>query len=149
LKVRTLMQEVHFQVVGRGAVIRAQYVKADLNNSRNLNIVMGTTGFDGIGSRFVGGYAEGGYNLLASKKNGTSLMPYFRIEETNPQDALPQSSMDLGLRKNLTVDHFVYTYGVEIRPIYSLLIKVDAQQVKAEKVDYGVNQFSIGLSYIF
>lgn len=149
VKVRSVTQEVHFQFIGRGGVIRAQYVKTELNNSRNLNIAMGTKGFDGIGSRFVGGYVEGGYNLLHHRKNGTSLMPFFRIEETNPQDALPQSSVDLGLRKNLTVDHFVYTYGVEIRPIYSLIIKVDAQQNKVEKIDYGVNQFSIGLSYLF
>jgi hypothetical protein len=149
MKVGVITQEVHFQVIGRGGVIRAQYVKTELDNSRNLNIVMRTQGFSGIGSRFVGGYLEGGFNLWANRKNGTSLMPFFRIEETNPQDALPQSSMDLGLRKNLTVDHFVYTYGLQFRPIYNLLIKVDTQMVKAEKLDVGVNQFSIALSYIF
>jgi hypothetical protein len=149
LKVRVFTQEIHMQARGRGAIIRAQYVKTELNNTRNLNILMGTQGFDGIGSRFVGGYVEGGYNIMEDTGSSISIMPFLRVEETNPQDALPQSSIDIGLRKNLTVDHFVYTYGVEIRPINNLLIKIDTQMVKAEKVDVGVNQFSIGLSYIF
>jgi len=149
LKVRVFTQEIHMEARGRGAVIRAQYVKTELNNSRNLNIIMGTQGFNGIGSRLVGGYVEGGYNIMEDTGSSISIMPFMRVEETNPQDGLPQSSMDLGLRKNLTVDHFVYTYGVEIRPINNLLIKIDTQMVKAEKVDVGVNQFNIGLSYIF
>jgi hypothetical protein len=97
----------------------------------------------------IGGTAEAGYNIFHYKHNGTVLMPYYRAEEVNPQDALPPKSVALGLLKNLTVDHPVFTYGIEYRPIPKLIIKADYQKIHSEKVDYGVNRFNIGVSYIF
>ena len=151
LKVHTVVQEIHFEVDRGGWLFRAQYAKMLLDKfqMRDLNIILDIHGLDGIGNRMVGGYIETGFDLLAHRKNGTRLIPYMRVEETNPQDALEKPSIDIGLLKNLTIDHFVYTYGLEFMPMDRLVIKADYQFVHAEKVNVAVNQFNIAVSYLF
>jgi hypothetical protein len=145
----TNFQEAHLVLNRAGWIVRAEYAKLYIEPSEILNIALGTSGFNGVGSRMIGGTAEAGYNIFHYKHNGTVLMPYYRAEEVNPQDALPPKSVALGLLKNLTVDHPVFTYGIEYRPIPKLIIKADYQKIHAEKVDYGVNRFNIGVSYTF
>jgi hypothetical protein len=149
LKVHTTNKEAHAEFRNRKVLVRAQYAKALLKSTPKLNAILGTTGLNGIGDRIVGGYIEGGYDLFGGRKNGTRLMPYMRVEVSNPQDGLPPGSLALGLLKNLEVDHTVYTYGVEYRPKENLVIKTDYQFVHTEHHDIGVNQFNIVISYLF
>ncbi|PWT88076.1 MAG: hypothetical protein C5B54_11215 [Acidobacteria bacterium] len=147
--VPTQVEEIHWQFNRGGVWIRAQYSKVGLDNEPELNAYLGTTGINGVGSRMVGGSLEGGFDFWAHRQNGTRLMPYMRGEVVNPQDALPQGAIDLGLLKNLIVDVTTYTYGIEYRPIAPLILKADYQRNHSEHVDYGVNQFNIAAAYIF
>ena len=96
----------------------------------------------------VGGYVEGGYNLLASRKDGTMLMPYMRGEASNSQDALPPPSLALGLVKNHQVDFIIWIYGTEYRPIPSLSIKAEYEKIHDED-DIGWHESHVDVSYTF
>jgi hypothetical protein len=149
LKVHTTNKEIHI-VYHNGAILaRALYAKALLQSTPQLNAVLGIRGLSGIGSRMVGGYVEGGYDFLAGRQNGTRLMPYARVEESNPQDALPPESVALGMLKNMQVDHLIWTFGLEVCPTPDLVLKGDYQRDRVEHVNYGVNEFSISFAYLF
>ena len=148
-KFPTFLKEAHFEFSRAGWLARAEYAKLDVDKTEKLNPALGTSGFLGVGSRMVGGYLEAGYDFWSRRNSGKRLMPYWRWEVVNPQDALPRSDIALGLLKNLEVDHTVFTYGMEFWPINGLQLKVDYQFDHAERVDLGVNHFNIAMAYVF
>jgi hypothetical protein len=148
LRIHTTVKELHGQLRWKGAFARAQYAKALLHSSTELNGVLGTTGLRGVGKRMVGGYVEGGWNFLWSRNNGTMVMPYMRGEATNPQDALPPPSLDLGLIKNHFLDFIIWTYGVEIRPTAAVSIKPEYISIHDQNQIFW-KEFHLGVSYTF
>lgn len=147
-KIHTTLKELHGELRWNGVFVRAQYAIALMKSTGQLNQILGKTGLHGVGSRMVGGYVEGGYNLLARKKNGTMLMPYMRGEASNSQDALPRPSLNLGLIKNWYVDFIIWIYGVEVRPIPALSIKTEYERIHDQN-QIRWNEFHVDVSYDF
>jgi hypothetical protein len=145
---RTDMMEFHGEFHWLGAFARAEYAKGLVENSPQLNLILQTKNLNGIGKRIVGGYVEGGWNILYKNSNGKMIMPYMRGEAANSQDALPPQSLALGLLKNHYVDFIIWTWGVEIRPIRELSIKAE---YVAPHDQYQIfwKEFHLGASYTF
>ncbi|MCI0613546.1 hypothetical protein L0244_11220 [bacterium] len=148
LKIHTTIKELLGELRWKGAQIRAQYAIGLMNSTGQLNAILKTTGLHGVGSRVVGGYVEGGYNLLAYKENGKMIMPYMRGEASNSMDALPRPSLDLGLIKNWYVDFIIWIFGVEVRPIPALSIKTEYESTHDQNQIYH-DEFHIDVSYAF
>lgn len=148
LKVHTTLKELHGELRWKGAFTRAEYAKALLHSSTELNAILGTTGFRGVGKRMVGGYVEGGWNFLWSNEKGHMLMPYFRGEASNPQDALPPPSLDLGLIKNHFLDFIIWVSGVEVRFFPGLDIKAEYQSIHDQNQIFW-KEFHLDLNYSF
>ena len=148
LKIHTTMKELHGELRWKGVFARAQYAKAILHSTPELNKILGTTGYNGVAKRQVGGYVEGGWNLLWARRNGTMIMPYMRGEASNPQDALPPPSLELGLIKNHYLDFIIWVFGVEWRPVKALSIKTEYQNIHDQNQIYW-KEFRLGGSYVF
>jgi|GEM_PF-5342096 len=145
---RTDLMEFHGEFRWKGAFARAQYAKGLLEKSPRLNFLLQTEGLNGVGKRIVGGYVEGGWNFWWEKENGTMIMPFMRGEAANSQDALPPESLMLGLIKNHFVDFIIWTYGVEVRPIKPLSIKVEYVAPHDQNQIFW-KEYHIGASYSF
>ena len=128
--------------------MRAQYAKALLHSSPALNEVLGKTGLRVVGKRAVGGYLEGGWNLLWGRKNETMVMPYMRGEASNPQDALPPKSLALGLIKNHYLDFIIWILGVEVRPVPAVSIKTEYESIHDQNQIFW-KEFHLDVSYTF
>ncbi len=148
LKLRTTVKEAHGELRWKGAFARAQYAKLLMHGSTELNRAVRTTGLNGIAPRMVGGYVEGGYNLLWRKKNGSMLMPYLRGEASNPQDAIPPALLEMGLIKNHYLDFIKWIIGVEWRPVPALSIKTEYESIHDQNQIFW-NEFHMGASYAF
>ena len=148
LKIHTTIKEIHGDLRWKGAQLRAQYAIGLMNSTGQLNAILETTGLHGVGSRVVGGYVEGGFNLLAYKENGKMIMPYMRGEASNSMDALPRPSLDLGLIKNWYVDFIIWIFGVEVRPIPALSIKTEYESTHDQNQIFH-DEFHIDVSYAF
>lgn len=148
LKIHTTIKELHGELRWKGAFARAQYAKALLHSTPELNQILETTGYNGVGKRQVGGYVEGGWNILWARKNGTMIMPYMRGEASNPQDALPPPSLDLGLIKNHYLDFIIWKSGVEWRPVRPLSIKIEYQSIHDQNQIFW-KEFHLDTSYVF
>ena len=148
LKIHTTIKEIHGDLRWKGAQLRAQYAIGLMNSTGQLNAILETTGLHGVGSRVVGGYVEGGFNLLAYKENGKMIMPYMRGEASNSTDALPRPSLDLGLIKNWYVDFIIWIFGVEVRPIPALSIKTEYESTHDQNQIFH-DEFHIDVSYGF
>lgn len=145
---RTELLEAHGEFRWRGAFTRAQYAKGLLEKSPELNAILEKMDLRGVGKRIVGGYVEGGWNFLWHKNNGTMVMPYMRGEASNPQDALPPESIELGLVKNHFLDFIIWVYGVEVRPIAPLSIKAEYIAIHDQNQIFW-KEYHLGASYAF
>ena len=148
LKIHTTFKDLHGQVLWKGAFVQAQYSKGLLHSTPELNQVLEKRGRHGIGKRIVSGFVEGGWNLLWTRRDGSMLRPYLRGEASNPQDALPPPSLDLGLRKNHQLDFIDWNIGVEYRPIPRLILKPEYERIHDED-DNAWHEFHLGVAYIF
>lgn len=148
LKIHTTIKELHGEFRWKGIQARAQYAIGLMNSTGQLNAILDTTGLHGVGSRVVGGYVEGGYNLLAYKENGKMIMPYMRAEASNSMDALPRPSLNLGLIKNWYVDFIIWIFGVETRPIPQLSIKTEYESTHDQNQIFH-DEFHVDVSYSF
>jgi hypothetical protein len=91
-----------------------------------------------------GGYFEAAYNIFANQTDRkASLAPYFRYERVDTQASVPA-----GFQKDPANDQTLWTFGIDFKPIYNLVIKSDFQIIQNE-ADSGVNQFNISLGYNF
>jgi hypothetical protein len=148
LKIHTTIKELHAELQWKGVEVRGQYAIGLMNSTGQLNAILKTTGLHGVGSRVVGGYVEGGYNLLAYKDNGKMIMPYMRGEASNSMDALPRPSLDLGLIKNWYVDFIIWIFGVEVRPVPALSIKTEYESTHDQNQIFH-DEFHLDVSYAF
>jgi len=146
LEVSTTIGEVHAQLQVRGLDFRALYARATVDNAAELNAALGLTGAESVGEALQGFYLQAGYNLLLLtryKDGNRGLTPYFRFEKLNAQDEVPA-----GFAADPSRDQTLFTLGVELRPIYNIVIKTDYQWITNE-AESGVNQFNIALGYSF
>ena len=139
--------ETHATAEYRGASVKALYAAGCIGNADSLNIAQGNTNAaqNSVGSRFFGGYAEAAFDVLSVVKNnkGQSLSPFFRYERYDTQAKTPSA-----FAKDPANSRVEYTLGVTYKPIPQIALKAD-QQWKRNQARTGVNQWNLGLAYIF
>ncbi|MCI0417562.1 bZIP transcription factor, partial [bacterium] len=134
LGIRTIMGEAHAQYRRGGLDLRALYARASLDDVAELNAALGLTGNNSVGDSLSGGYIQAGYDLLAGNSRGAGLTPYLRYEKVNTQDSVPA-----GFQINPTRDQTIWTFGLEYRPLFNIVVKADYQAFDNE-ADSAVNQ---------
>jgi hypothetical protein len=142
LGVQTVIWEGHVDYRYRGLELRGLYSRADLDDVAELNSALGLEGSASVGEVLQGGYLQAGYDLLRGR-NGRSLIPFIRWESINTQHEVPD-----GYQSNPANDREILTLGLAYQPIEQLIIKLDYQDVDDE-ANTGVDQFNVGLGYIF
>jgi cell division protein FtsB len=143
-KVSTWIVEGHAQLGWKALQVRGLYAHASLGNVTELNEFLGLTGDQSVGKTLQGGYFQAAYDILANRGNGkSSLSPFFRYERVNTQASVPS-----GFMKDPANDQSLWTFGIDYKPIYNVVIKADYQIIRNE-AETGVNQFNIALGYNF
>ena len=143
--IRTNVFDVHAQAQVRGVDFRALFAQAGLDDTSMLNQALGLEGRSGVAERMRGGYVQFGYDVLsqAPSAGGVGLTPYVRYEKVDTHMALAAGfTRDPGRNNTYT------TFGVELKPIPSIVLKVDHMWV-SNSVDSGVNQFNFNVGYAF
>lgn len=137
--------EAHAQAQWRGASARALYAEGRIGNAGDLNAAQGFVGAQSIGRRLFGGYAEAAFDVLTLIRDpkGQSLSPFFRYERYDTQWRVPD-----GYAKDPANSRTEYTLGLTYKPIAKVVVKLD-QQWKLNQARTGVNQWNLGLGYIF
>ncbi len=139
--------ETHATSEWRGASLKGLYAEGRIGNADSLNIAQGHTDAakNSVGRRFFGGYAEAAFDVLSVFKNnkGQSFSPFFRYERYDTQLRTPGA-----FSKNPANSKVEYTLGVTYKPIPQVAVKLD-QQWKRNQARTGVNQWNLGLAYIF
>ncbi len=143
--VQTTIFDVHGQAQIRGFDIRGLFANASIGDAVQLNNVLGNTGTSGVAEQMRGGYAQVGYNVLSQRSvlGGAALTPYYRWERVDTQATMP-----VGFDRSRSTDNTFNTIGVEVKPIPNIVVKGDYTWV-GNDADTGVDQFSIGLGYVF
>lgn len=139
--------ETHAAADWRGASFKALYAEGRIGNADSLNIAQGNTSAaqNSVGSRLFGGYAEAAFDVLTlvEKNKGQSLSPFFRYERYDTQLKTPGA-----FAKDPANSRVEYTLGATYKPIPQIALKLD-QQWKRNQARTGVNQWNLGLAYIF
>jgi len=139
--------EGHLKAEYRGAELRALYAEGRIGNADSINIAQSFTSAakTSVGSKVFGGYVEGAYDMLTLAKNnkGHSLSPFARYERYDTQADTPSA-----FAKNPANSRVEYTLGVTYKPIPQVAVKADHQWL-LNQAHTGVNQWDLGLAYIF
>lgn len=139
--------ESHLKAAYRGAELSALYAEGRIGNADSVNIANGYTPAAGIsiGSRLFGGYVEGSFDVLTLTTGfpGHSLSPFFRYERYDTQARTPTA-----FAKNPANSRVEYAAGLTYKPILQVAVKADHQWVR-NQARTGVNQWNLGLAYIF
>ncbi len=139
--------ETHGVAQWRGASVKALYAETRIGNVDSLNIAQGNTDAakNSIGRKMFGGYAEAAFDVLTLVKNdkGQALSPFFRYERYDTQATTPTA-----FAKDPANSRVEYTLGATYKPIPQVAVKLD-QQWKRNQARTGVNQWNLGLAYIF
>ncbi|HYM61562.1 MAG TPA: ABC transporter C-terminal domain-containing protein [Thermoanaerobaculia bacterium] len=141
---RVTLGELHADSKFRGVSLRALWSRGTIGDAARINEANGLTGDKSIGKTFGGWYVESGYDLASVWRRGDlSVTPYARYERFDTQRSVPA-----GYERDPENDGRIWTLGVAVKPIPQTVIKVDYQNVN-NAAGTGVNQFNIGLGYIF
>ncbi|HKF43600.1 MAG TPA: TonB-dependent receptor, partial [Thermoanaerobaculia bacterium] len=140
----TTLFDVHADWKWRGLWLRGIYVHTSISDAAAINEVNGLTGDASVGSRQWGWYLQGGFDVLSLKAGSrASLIPFVRYERYDTQSEVPS-----GYERNPENDVKLFTVGAVFKPIEPIAIKLDWQQRK-NAASTGVNQWNIGLGYLF
>lgn len=141
--------EGHGRAAWRGAELKALYAEVRVGNADRVNaaqgVAAGATGTSSIGSRMFGGYVEGAYDVLSllPDNKGHSLSPFARYERYDTQADTPEL-----WGKNPANSRVEYTAGLTYKPIPQVAVKADHQWM-LNQARTGVNQWNLGIAYIF
>ena len=143
--VQTTIFDLHAHARLRGFDLRGLYACASVGDAAALNQVLGLTGSNGVAETMQGGYFQVGYDVLSqvSGTRGVSLTPYARLERVDTQATMPA-----GFERSLSTDNRYMTFGIEVKPIPNIVLKVDRGWVSND-AETGINQFNINLGYAF
>jgi len=143
--VRATIVDVHGQAQIRGFDVRGLFANASIGDALQLNEVLGKTGTSGVAEAMRGGYMQAGYDVLSQSNalGDTQLTPYYRWERVDTQATMP-----VGFDRSRSTDNTFNTIGVEVKPIPNIVVKADYGWVSHD-AETSVNQFSIGLGYVF
>jgi hypothetical protein len=139
--------ETHLKAEYRGAELRALYAEGRVGNADSVNIANGYTNAarTSIGSKLFGGYVEGAFDVLTLTQNpqGHSLSAFVRYERYDTQAKTPAA-----FAKNPANSRVEYTTGLTYKPIPQVAVKADQQWMR-NQARTGINQWNLGLAYIF
>jgi len=141
--VGTTVWEAHADWRWRGLQVRGLWSEATLDDVTALNEALGFEGSNSVGERMEGGYVEIGYDLLSRRQGSQALIPYLRWERVDTQAEVPG-----GYDRKGSTDVEVLTLGLAYQPIEQLILKFDWQD-REDAAGTGVDQFNVGLGYIF
>ncbi len=143
LDVSTTVAEVHGQLQLRGVDVRGLFARASLGDVSGLNDALDLSGTRGIGEAMQGGYLQVGYDVLSRHPSPIGLTPYYRFEAVDTQaDVAP------GFARDPVRDVTIHTVGLELQPIYNVVVKADYQWLR-NGAGSGRNQFNIAMGYAF
>jgi len=134
---RVTLAEVHADSKFRGVSLRALAAQGTIADAAEINKALAITGNRSVGKSFGGWYVEGGYDF------GAPFTPFARYERLDTQRSVPT-----GFLRNPANDQKIFTLGLQYKPVPQTVIKVDWQNVD-NRARTGVDQFNIGLGYIF
>ena len=143
IRVGTTMWDAHADWRWRGLQVRGLWSEAELDDVARLNETLGLEGADSVGERLEGGYVEIGYDLLSRRQGSQALIPYLRWEQVDTQAEVPAGYARAG-----STDVEVLTLGLAYQPIEQLILKLDWQD-REDRAGTAVDQFNVGLGYIF
>lgn len=138
--------ELHGQAEYRGAELKALYAEGRIGNADTVNALQGFTNAaqTSVGRRLFGGYVEAAYNAFSlCPKTRQYLAPFARYERYDTQAETPAS-----FAKNAANSRVEYTLGLSYKPIPQVSVKADHQWIQ-NQARTGVNQFNLGLAYLF
>ena len=142
---RVTLVDAHAQYNHRGWQLRGLFARANIGNAEQINRALGFTGTDSIGSEFGGGYVEAAFDVMSLWAGGSSwaLTPFVRYEKYDTQTKVPT-----GFERNPANDRSLWTVGLDLKPHYSVVIKLEFQNFN-NQADSGVNQWNVALGYMF
>jgi hypothetical protein len=141
---RTTLFDVHADWKWRGVWLRGLYVRTTVGDAAAINEANGFKEEESVGSRQWGWYLQGGFDVLSLRSGSrASLTPFVRYERYETQAEVPA-----GYSRNPENDVKVLTIGAVLKPIEPIAIKIDWQQRK-NAARTGVNQWNVGLGYLF
>ncbi len=139
---RVALFDAHGEWRWRGLKLRALYVEGSIGDAAEINAQNGFTGDASVPSRFAGGYAEAGLDVL-SGRGDLSLSPFVRYERYNTQKRVPP-----GFAPNPGNDVSLWTLGAVFQPIRQIAVKAD-YQIDRNAGKTGVNRFNLAVGYLF
>ena len=140
----TTLFDIHADWKWRGLWLRGLYAHTSISDVSAINEANALEGDESIGSRQWGWYLQGGFDLLSLKAGSqAALTPFVRYERFDTQASVPT-----GYDRNLENDATVLTLGAVFKPIDPIAIKVDWQK-RTNAAHTGVNQWNVGLGYLF
>ncbi len=142
---RVSLFDIHGQYNYRGLQLRGLYVMGRIGDAALINQSLGLAGTSSIGSELWGWYLEGAYEFVGLGKVGAAwaLTPFIRYEDYDTQAEVPA-----GFLRNPVNDRSVTTFGFEVEPIYSVVLKLDFQNFR-NRAETGINQWNFGIGYQF
>lgn len=140
--------EAHADYEWRGLELRGLFAEAHIGNAANINnadLALDSTFSDFVGSRVWGGYGQIAFNIFANcaEHKDLYLAPFFRYERYDTQAGTPD-----GFAGDPANSRVEYTAGVTFKPIPQIALKAD-QQWKRNQARTGVNQWNLGLGFMF
>ena len=141
---RTTLVEGHADWKWRGVWLRGLYVHTSVSDVAAINEANGFQGDESVGSSQWGWYVQGGFDVFSLKAGSRlSLTPFVRYERFDTQASVPA-----GYERNGENDEAILTVGTVFKPIDQIAIKLDWQK-RTNAARTGVNQWNVGLGYLF
>jgi hypothetical protein len=140
----TTVVDAHADWRWRGLWVRGLYAHTTIDQAALINELNGFEGDASIGSQQQGWYGQAAFDVLSLVPSSKmSLWPFVRYEGHDTQLRVPS-----GYERNPENNVHQLTLGVSFYPISRLVVKADWQQ-RLNTARSGVNQFNVGLGYIF
>jgi hypothetical protein len=137
----TQIYEGHLQWHYRGLEFRALGAWSRIDDAAKVSRAVKKT----IGEEQFGWYTELGYNVLPWLLPDSTqyLAPFFRYERWDTQAEVAE-----GFRKNANLARRLWQFGVNYKPIPTVVIKADYRNFDADEGDLA-DEFNLGLGFIF
>jgi hypothetical protein len=136
----THIYELHAQYKGYGLSLRGLWSEAFVDEAGAFNRITGQN----LASRMQGWYVEAAYDILPLfLDTRASLEPYFRFEQVDTQDKVPN-----GFIRDGTQDVDLYTAGLQFKPIPQVVFKADYRHFDQRDGDRA-NEIQALVGYVF
>ena len=136
--VRTGIFDLHGQAQVRGFDFRALFARASLDDTSMLNQVLGLEGKSGVGEKMQAATCSSA-TTCCPRRRAPAAWGSRRICGTRRW--IPTRRVAAGFTRNPSKNNTYTTFGIELKPIPNIVVKVDHMWVN-NAADSGVNQFT-------